>query len=479
MTRRIAVVGSGYVGTVVAACFAHLGHDVVGLEVDAGKLVSLRNGAAPFHEAGLDDLITRGISGGRLRFTESYPDAMESSDIVFICVGTPPRPDGSADMSHVEMAAHSMAATTRHHHILVNKSTVPIGTAAWLTSILEREAGMGSFSVVSNPEFLREGDAVHDFLYPERVIMGSYEARALDVLADLYQPILSRSLPDACGVHRPVPLIRTTPATAEMAKYASNAFLATKVSFINEIARLCELVGADVTEVAEAMGLDSRIGGQFLGAGLGWGGSCFGKDVAALIGTAGNHWHHARILEAALAVNNDQRQFVVDHLLEHLGDLSDARVGVLGLAFKPGTDDVRDSPAVEVCKRLLDAGASVVAYDPLVGSVPQLPSLRVAGATYEVAESADAVVVATDWPQFLDIDLRRLRLAMRGSLFFDGRNSFDIDKVTSAGLRYVGVGRPPTRQDEDGVGPPRRAIELIDEVAPGPESNGCVPEDQF
>jgi UDPglucose 6-dehydrogenase len=344
-------------------------------------------------------------------------------------------------MSHIEAAAHSMALNARHHHILVNKSTVPIGTARWLASTLEREAGVGLFSVVSNPEFLREGNAVHDFLHPDRVIIGSDEDSGMDLLAEVYRPILEQSLPGATGTRRLVPLVRTTPPTAEMAKYASNAFLATKISFINEIARLCEFVDADVTEVAKSMGLDPRIGGKFLEAGLGWGGSCFGKDVAALINTASNHGHITRILDATVAVNNDQREFVVDHLCKHIGNLEGARVGVLGLAFKAGTNDLRDSPAVEVCRRLLDAGALVVAHDPLVGSVPELPALGIAPDIYGAVVEADAVVVATDWPEFLDLDLSRLKVAMKGSLFLDGRNSFDIAKVTNAGFHYVGVGR--------------------------------------
>ena len=458
MKERIAVIGSGYVGTVVAACFAYLGHDVVGLEIDQDKLAALSGGAAPFYEPGLDDLLAKGISADRLRFTDSYPDAMESSEIVFICVGTPPRPDGSADMSHIEASAHSMASNSRQHHVLVNKSTVPIGTARWLASMLEREAGVDLFSVVSNPEFLREGKAVHDFLHPDRVIIGSDDDLGLDLLAEVYRPILEQSLPGATGPRHSVPLVRTTPSTAEMAKYASNAFLATKVSFINEIARLCEFVGADVTEVAEAMGLDPRIGGQFLQAGLGWGGSCFGKDVAALTSTARNHSYNTRILEAAVAVNSDQREFVVDHLRKQLGQLNGARVGVLGLAFKAGTNDLRDSPAVEVCRRLLDAGASVVAHDPLVDSVPQLPGLRVAPDIYEAVAGADAVVVATGWPQFLDLDFDRLKLAMHGSLFFDGRNTFDIAKVTSAGFHYVGVGRPSSQLYGHEVRPPEEII---------------------
>ncbi len=440
---RIAVIGSGYVGTVVAACFAHLGHEVVGLEIDRRKLATLREGSAPFYEPGLEDLLAAGTQSGLLRFTDSYHDAMASSDVVFICVGTPPNPDGTPDLRYVHAVASSVASTIEHYHIFVNKSTVPIGTGQWLTDELGKQVSPELFSVVSNPEFLREGNAVYDFLHPERVIVGSNDAHAVETLAHIYKPILDQRLP-GFPPGEPVPLLRTTMPTAEMAKYASNAFLATKISFINEIARLCEIVGADVTEVSHAMGLDPRIGNQFLGAGLGWGGSCLGKDVGAVISAADDHGYRPRILEAALAVNRDQPRLAVRHLRDELGPLAGARIGVLGLAFKAGTDDLRESPAIEVCGQLLEAGASVAAYDPLVASVPQLPVLVLAKSPYEVADGVDAIVVATDSPELLDVDLSRLRSVMRGSVFLDGRNAFDPASVIGAGFRYVGIGRSLT-----------------------------------
>ena len=445
MRSRISVIGSGYVGTVAAACFAHVGHQVTGLEIDPDKLVSLRRGRAPFHEAGLDDLLGSGLSSGRLSFTGDMVRAMDRSDIVFICVGTPLGREGHPDMSATESVARAVAGNLRFPHILVTKSTVPIGTGRWLATVLEDSLPAGSsrelFRIVSNPEFLREGNAVQDFLHPDRVVLGGDDEVALAAVADAYGPILERDFPEAQHRAQRVPLVFTDITTAETIKYASNSFLATKISFVNEIARICERVGADVTEVSAAMGLDPRIGGQFLDAGMGWGGSCFGKDVHALVATAQRYGYRPRILEAALAVNRDQRVLVVDELLGHLKLLAGARLGVLGLAFKPGTDDLRDSPAVEICERLVDNGAVVTAYDPMVPQAAGPPGVRRAPGPLEAAECADAILVATEWPQFLSLDLHRLRERMRGRLLVDGRNLFDPARVRAAGLEYVGVGR--------------------------------------
>lgn len=437
---RIAVIGSGYVGTVVAACLAEVGHAVVGVETDPAKLGALAAGRVPFREADLEPLVAAGVEAGTLRFTDDYGLAMDESDVVFICVGTPEGDDGMPDMRYVEAAAKSMGRHMRHRHVLVNKSTVPIGTGRWLTSILEDHIPAELFCVVSNPEFLREGSAVRDFLYPDRVVIGGADADALDAVAEVYAPILA----GRPGHHRPgpVPLVRTTLTTAEMTKYASNSFLAAKISFINELARLCDLVGADVREVAAGMGLDPRIGPDFLQAGIGWGGSCFPKDTAALIATAGEYGFDAPLLRAVVQANGDQRQLVVDELLHHLKALRGMRIGLWGLAFKPGTDDRRDSPAVDVAARLLKRGAIVTAWDPAVGAVPELPELRHAGDPCEAARGADAVVVATDWPQLRDVDLAEVGAVMRGTLLFDGRNMFDAATVASAGLEYRGVGRP-------------------------------------
>lgn len=462
MTFRVAVIGSGYVGTVVAGCLAHIGHEVIGVESDAAKLAALRGGRAPFYEPGLDDLLVAGAAAGTLSFTDDFAAAMDASDVVFVCVGTPSGPDGLPDMTAMVGVARSIAANLRHHHVLVNKSTVPIGSGRWLASVIEdvgRDRGSieGLLSVVSNPEFLREGNAVTDFLHPDRVVLGSDDPAALDTLAEVYRPILSQTLPGSGASGRSggsVPLVRTDLVTAEMTKYASNAFLATKISFANEIARLCEMVGADITEVTAGMGLDARIGGRFLEAGLGWGGSCFGKDLAALISTASDYGYRTRILEAAVEVNDDQRNLVVEALLHDLKTLRGARIAVLGLAFKPGTDDLRDSPAVAVAARLVKRGCFVTAYDPVVQALPGDPDVRVAGSAIEAAWQADAIVLATDWQEFLGLDLVALRGETRGDLFFDGRNIFDPGVVEAAGFRYRGIGRGVSKGGEQmGVEP--------------------------
>jgi UDPglucose 6-dehydrogenase len=444
MGKRIAVIGSGYVGSVVAACLAHVGHQVIGVESDAAKLQQLSSGVAPFHEPGLDPLIMAGVSDGSLRFTSDFQDAMANSDVVFVCVGTPPGPDGEADTSAIRGVARSIARNLTHYHVIVTKSTVPIGTGYWLASLIEDIAGpegRDRFGVVSNPEFLREGNAVQDFLHTDRVVLGSDDPRALQIATDMYRPILEQQIPGDVGHREVVPLLQTKLTTAEMIKYASNAFLATKISFANEIARLCDFVGADITEVTAGMGLDTRIGGRFLDAGLGWGGSCFGKDLSALVSTAEEYGYRPRILEGSIAVNQSQRKYVVDELLRQLKTLRGTKICILGLAFKPDTDDLRDSPALDVASRLLDKGAFVTAYDPMVHAVPEVADIRLMPNALLAAADADAIVLATEWPQFLTIDLAELRATMRGDIFFDGRNNFDPELVRGAGFRYLGIGR--------------------------------------
>jgi UDPglucose 6-dehydrogenase len=457
MPTVIAVVGSGYVGTVAAACLAHVGHEVVGIEANPAKLESLRAGRAPFFEPGLDALLQSGLASGRLTFSHDLPAVLHRADLVLVCVGTPGRPDGRPDMTAVEQVARTIGANLRRPCVVVTKSTVPIGTGRWLASVIEesrQEAGLppADLAVVSNPEFLREGAAVNDFLHPDRVVLGGDDEAALDLVTEMYRPVLNQSFPGGRNIE--VAILRTGLATAEMTKYASNAFLATKVSFANEMAHLCELVGADITEVTTGMGLDGRIGGQFLDAGLGWGGSCFGKDVAALIATAHEYDYKPRLLEASVGVNEDQRNLVVTELLRHLKTIRGARVAILGLSFKPGTDDVRDSPAVDVARRLVRREAFVSAFDPMVSHLPDDPQIRIAPDALGAVAGADAVVVATDWPQFLTLDLEQLAQRMRGDLFFDGRNLFDPASVARARLRYAGIGRPGARRRGE-----RRAFE--------------------
>ncbi len=438
---RIAVVGTGYVGTVVAACLSLIGRRVVGVEIDNAKLEQLRSGTAPFYEPGLDELLRDQVASGRLSFTDDMAVALEAADIVFLAVGTPTGRDGHPDMSAVAAAAKAIGPHIRDGMALVTKSTVPIGSGAWLGSIIEESHERSvDFAVVSNPEFLREGSAIDDFLHPDRVVIGSKSTEAIELVTEAYRPILDQSFeggrPDATP-H----LVTTGLATAETIKYAANAFLATKISFINEMAQICEKVGADVTEVAHAIGLDQRIGDKFLNAGVGWGGSCFGKDLDALAAIARDYGLDPEMLDAVRQVNQRQRLHVVDKLQLHLKTLRGRRVALFGLSFKPGTDDLRDAPAIEIARRLVDLGATVLGYDPIVKEVPGFPELRTTSEAFEAAERADAVVIVTEWPEFAELDMERLAEVMRGDLFFDGRNAIDAATVRAAGLRYEGIGR--------------------------------------
>jgi UDPglucose 6-dehydrogenase len=442
---RVAVIGSGYVGTVVAACLAHVGHEVVGVESDPAKLAILHSGRAPFYEPGLDDLTEAGVRTGNLSFTDDFASAVTHSEVIFICVGTPSGPDGHPNMAAMQSVVDALATTADCPRVIVTKSTVPIGTGRWLiTSIQEAMVDSGkrcNVSVVSNPEFLREGSAVEDFLHPDRVVLGGDSQTALDAVEAVYRPILEQRIFDGQPVRSPVPLIRTEIATAEMIKYASNAFLATKVSFANEVAQICDYVGADVVDVTAGMGLDSRIGNQFLGAGLGWGGSCFGKDLAALISTSNEYGFHPAIMEAAVRVNSQQRERVVSQLLVHLKTLRGVRLCILGLAFKPGTDDLRDAPGLDLVCRLVRQGAFVSVYDPMVTEIPPTPNVRLYDSAFAAAKDADAVIVATEWSEIIALDLAELRNRVDGPLFIDGRNCFDPAAVRAAGFDYVGIGR--------------------------------------
>jgi UDPglucose 6-dehydrogenase len=450
--RRVGVVGSGYVGTVVAGCFADIGHAVVALELDQQKVESLSSGVLPFHEPELEDLLRSGLQSGRLRFTSDVDDAVSSSDVIFLCVGTPSAPSGRPDLSALESALRSIARVADGPKVLVTKSTVPVGTGNWVASVVDdemarRDAPPVPMAVVSNPEFLREGLAVHDFLNPDRVVVGSDDPDAQELVVSLYAPILERAAVRDDS-DEPV-MLRTALCAAEMIKYASNAYLATKISFANEIANICERVGADVTDVTQAIGLDTRIGSKFLDAGVGWGGSCFGKDLSALVTTAHELGYTASLLNATVTVNRQQRIQVVEKLQRHLGTLLGRRIAVLGLAFKPGTDDTRDAPAVDIARLLLDMGAIVRAHDPVVTSVSGLPELVVASDPYAAATRADAVVVVTEWPEYQVMDLDRLRSAMRGDLLVDARNVFDPATLRAADLRPVSFGRldaPTPRQ---------------------------------
>lgn len=456
---RIAVIGSGYVGTVVAACFSAIGRTVVGVEIDPEKLAQLRAGSAPFFENNLDTLLSEQVTSGRLTFTDDVSAAMADSEVVFLCVGTPTGANGHPDMSAVAAAARAIGAGLHQKHVLVTKSTVPIGSGHWLETIIEDslppDHPVESFSVVSNPEFLREGSAIEDFLHPDRIVLGSDDPEAIALVTEAYRPIIDQSFEGGDPANCPA-LIATGLATAETIKYAANAFLASKISFINEVAQICEKVGADVTEVANAIGMDHRIGRPFLNAGVGWGGSCFGKDLDALAAMARDYGFEPRMLQAVKEVNRQQRMVIVEKLQVHLRPMRGRRVALLGLAFKPGTDDLRDAPAVDIAARLMELGVSVTAYDPVVKDVPGVDGITTAPDAYAAGDRADAVVLLTEWPEFDGLDFVKLAGLMRGRVFLDGRNQFDPSTVRAAGLIYDGIGRGDAGYESPVARPARR-----------------------
>ncbi|EHN11435.1 UDP-glucose dehydrogenase [Patulibacter medicamentivorans] len=430
----IGVIGTGYVGLVTAAGFAELGSDVVCVDIDAEKVARLNRGEIPIYEPGLAELVAKNRE--RLTFTTDIAPALERARLLFVAVGTPPTYSGDADLSAVNAVVGAMPASDRH--ALVMKSTVPVGTGA-NTKRLFAEQGKSGFRYVSCPEFLKEGTAVADFLAPDRVVVGDDGDWAGDAVVDLYRPLL---VPDEGG-NGPGQLVRTDIASAEMVKLASNAFLATKISFINEIANVCEETGADVVEVARGMGLDERIGPKFLNAGIGFGGSCFPKDVTALKQLAGNSGYHFQLLNSVIEVNELQKRRVIGKLEKHLGGLVGKRIALLGLAFKPNTDDMREASSLVLAARLQAAGADVVAHDPISGEVakPMLRGVELAPDALSAAHGADAVVLVTEWQEFRDLDLADLRAAMRGDVLIDGRNALDGEAAVAAGLRYEGIGR--------------------------------------
>jgi UDPglucose 6-dehydrogenase len=430
--RRLCVIGTGYVGLVTGTCFAELGNQVACVDVDQAKIDLLRGGGMPIYEPGLAELVQRNSAMGRLCFTTSYAEGMREAEFVFISVNTPPTAEsGGADLRFVESAAQSIGQHLDHDLVIVNKSTVPIGTGDLVARIVERERKTDArFSVVSNPEFLREGSAVADCLNPDRVVLGSSDRAAGEAVAALY-----------LSLRRPI--IITDLATAEMIKYASNAMLAARISFINEMAEICEALGADVKQVALGMGYDRRIGEAFLEAGLGYGGSCFPKDVKALMHMASTHGCHPQLLQAVEDINSDQRRRAVDKLRQELGSLEGKTVGILGLAFKPNTDDMREAASVDIAHMLLAAGARVKAYDPVAAGVAKalLPDVEYCHDAYQTAQDSDAIMIVTDWNEFKQLDLPRLKASMRSPLIVDGRNIYDGAMMRELGFTYRGTGR--------------------------------------
>lgn len=438
MANLCVVGGAGYVGLTTSACFAELGHSVVCLDVNAEKIANLKRGILPIFEPDLAELVQRNQLAGRLRFTTDYADALAVADFAFVTVDTPSGPDGGANLDRLRAAATSIGRVMQRPLIVVNKSTIPVGSGDLVTQIIERNRPDGvPFGVVSNPEFLREGSAVHDCFHPDRIVLGASDRALAKRVAELYHAI------DA-------PVLITDLHTAEMIKYASNSFLAAKISFINEIASICEALGADVQDVARGMGLDHRIGAAFLSAGLGWGGSCFPKDVRALEYMAATSGCHPQLLRAVMGINRDQRQRFVAKIRSALGGtVADRRIGVLGLSFKPRTDDMRDAPSLTVIHQLQEEGAHVVAFDPV--SMPTarhlLDRVDFAESPYAVAKGADALAILTEWDEFRELDFARLRAEMAQPIIVDGRNMFDPEHVSTHGFTYISVGRQGVRGD--------------------------------
>ena len=429
--KQICVVGVGYVGLVTGACFADLGNRVVALDVDEKRISNLKKGIMPIYEPGLDELVKRNVSAGRLVFTTSYAEALKACEFAFIAVGTPSGVNGEADLQYVAAAAESIARSMTEPLVIINKSTVPIGTGDWVADIIQKaQAKAIPFSVVSCPEFLREGSAIADFMSPHRTVIGSLHRDAAEKVAQLHLALRA-------------PIVITDLRTAEMIKYASNAFLATKISFMNELADLCESVGADVKEVAAGMGYDARIGRHFLDAGLGWGGSCFPKDVKALAYMAKERGLDPRILNSVTDVNYDRRTTAVSHLSAMLGGLKGKTIGLLGLAFKPNTDDMREAPSIDIVANLEAAGARVRAYDPVAMDVarPLLPSVKMFKDPYEMAAGCDGLMVITEWNEFKQLDLDQLKSALGQPVVYDGRNIYDPALMKEKGFAYRAIGR--------------------------------------
>ncbi|MBX9599871.1 MAG: UDP-glucose/GDP-mannose dehydrogenase family protein [Bryobacteraceae bacterium] len=451
---KVSILGTGYVGLTTGVCLAYLGHDVTCVDSDPGKVARLKQGKVPIYEPHLDELMA--LACERLRFTTDYREGIPDANVVFIAVGTPPGANGNPDLQYLRAAAKGIGETYQGDFlVVVNKSTVPIGSGNWVGSIV-REAfearhgkpSNGRFAVASNPEFLREGTAIFDTLYPDRIVTGGDHPRALEVLYTLYRPILDQTFPAPTFLPRPetmgaVPLVAADLASAELIKYAANAFLALKISYINEIGQLAERVGADISQVAKGIGLDARIGTRFLQAGIGWGGSCFGKDTAALVSTASEYNLEMPIVKSARTVNARQRERVVEKLLAELKILKGRTIGLLGLAFKPNTDDLREAPALDIARQLMDRGARIKAHDPVAMERfrAENPDMEIAlcQTPEDVARDSDAVVLITEWPEYRELNWAAMISSMRSPVLLDGRNVLDRARLASLGYRYVGM----------------------------------------
>ncbi|ARI82579.1 MAG: UDP-glucose dehydrogenase family protein [Microcystis sp.] len=460
---RVCVIGTGYVGLVTGVCLAHIGHHVICIDNNEEKVKLMKSGQSPIYEPGLSELMQSSAASGNLEFSTDLEAGVKHGEILFIAVGTPALPTGESDTRYVEAVARGIGAHLNGgYKVIVNKSTVPIGSGDWvrmivLDGVAERQknlvaAGGGistlerieaEFDVVSNPEFLREGSAVYDTFNPDRIVLGSNNPKAIEMMKELYAPLVERQFSEDPSLP-PVPVVVTDLSSAEMIKYAANAFLATKISFINEVANICDRVGADVTQVAKGIGLDSRIGSKFLSAGIGWGGSCFPKDVSALVHTAEDYGYETELLNAAINVNKRQRTIAIEKLQQELKILKGKTVGLLGLTFKPDTDDMRDAPALTMIEQLNRLGAKVKAYDPIVsqsGLSHGLSGVIIESDPERLADGCDALVVVTEWQEFLRLDYGKMVKTMREPVLIDGRNFLDPAVVTAAGFRYLGIGR--------------------------------------
>lgn len=472
---RVCVIGTGYVGLVTGASLAHIGHHVICVDNNEAKVNLMKSGQSPIFEPGLSDVMTSAIQAGRLEFTTDLAAGVEHGEILYIAVGTPALPNGESDTRYVEAVARGIGQSltaSSTYKVIVNKSTVPIGSGDWVrmivldgvaekaaeaqsalskSSVGESSGGTATltripepqFDVISNPEFLREGSAVYDTFNPDRIVLGGNSKRATGLMQDLYAPIIAREFAENKSAAT-VPVVVTDLSSAEMIKYAANAFLATKISFINEVANICDRVGADVTQVAKGIGLDSRIGSKFLNAGLGWGGSCFPKDVSALVHTAEDYGYDAQLMKAAISVNERQKMVTIEKLQQVLKILKGKTIGLLGLTFKPDTDDLRDAPALVLIENLARLGAKVKAYDPIIsqsGMRHGISGVIVETDPERLADGCDALVVVTEWAEFQNLDLGKMSRLMNMPIIIDGRNFLDQCKAEAAGFRYVGIGR--------------------------------------
>ncbi len=437
---HIGIIGTGYVGLVTGACFAEFGVFVTCVDKDEKKIRSLKKGVVPFYEPGLEDLVKRNIKQGRLRFTTKIGDAVDDSLVIFIAVGTPPRGDGSADTKYIDEVAKEIAGHINGYKVIVTKSTVPVGTGKRIGQIISNQLKAKSyqlsaisFDIVSNPEFLREGAAIEDFMRPNRVVIGASSQQAVAILKDLYKPLYLIE----------TPFVITNIETAELIKYASNSFLATKISFINEMANLCEKLGADVNVVAKGMGLDQRIGSKFLHAGPGFGGSCFPKDTKAILRIAEKHGTELGVIKAAVRANENQRRLAFDKIKNAMGDLKGRTIAIAGLSFKPNTDDLREAPSLYVIERLLKENAKIKAYDPVAMNNARMifPDIKLCKDTYDAATGADALVIVTEWNEFRNLDLEKIKSLLRRPFFFDLRNIYEPEKMKKLGFKYFCVGR--------------------------------------